>query len=194
MIELELLTPPGTLIPLAEVKAHLRVDFADDDALIAALVEAAAQHVGGVLAWRSLLAPTEWRATFDAWDGDCIYLPMPTVQSVDLIEIVDESSVPAGVVTIDPANTVLDKDLGRLRFVGAAVNGGGAPGRLRVEYTAGDLTLQPWARSAILLLVGHLYENRETVVIGAGVAAIDVPWSVETLAGAHRAWRPGGAI
>jgi uncharacterized phiE125 gp8 family phage protein len=149
--------------------------------------------VGTVLAWRTLQTTT-WRATFDTWDGACVYLPLPPVQSVTAVAIVDDSVAPPVVVTLDLANTALDKELGRLWFHGAAAGGGGAAGRLRVDYVAGYTVLPPWARSAVLLLVGHLYENRETVVIGAGVTAIDVPFGVDALASAQRAWRPGGAI
>lgn len=189
-----MVTPPvGMAIPLAEVKAHLRVDIADDDALITALTAAAIQHVGQVLAWRTL-QPTSWRATFDSWDGVCVYLPFPRVESVTLITVVDESVTPPGSVTINVANTTLDKENGRLTFHGAAVGGGGAPGRLRVEYSAGYTALPPWARAAALLMIGHLYENRETVVVGAGVSAIDVPFGTAALAESYKAWRPGGAI
>src|SRR6187399_3078153 len=117
MIELVATTPPtGDAILLADVKKHLRVDISDDDALIAALTAAAAQHVGGVIAWRTL-QETTWRATFDTWDGADVWLPMPPVQSVTAVAIVDESVVPPVVVTVSAANTVLDAELGRLHFV-----------------------------------------------------------------------------
>ena len=194
MIALEVVTPPtGEIIPLADVKAHLRVSHNLDDALIGAYVKAAAVQVGEVLSWRTL-QQTEYSATFDAWDGVTVYLPYPPVSVLGSVQIVDESVVPTGVVTLDLSLCHLDATLGRVRFYGDAVNGGGAPGRLRVRYTAGLGTLPEWARQAILLLTGHYYENRESVVVGAGVVAVQIPQAVEDLALAHRAWRPGGAI
>jgi len=194
VIELEIVTPPvGEIIPIAEVKSHLRVDIALDDALIGGYVAAAAAHIGEVLCWRTL-APTVYKASYDQWDGQEIYLPLPPVQSVASIQVVDESDVPFDVVTIDPDTYVLDKALGRVRFFADGVNGGGAAGRLTVTYTAGYATLPAWARQAILLLVGHYYSNRESVVIGAGVTAMEVPQAVNDLALAHKAWRPGGAV
>jgi uncharacterized phiE125 gp8 family phage protein len=194
MIEQEELAPfAGTLIPLADVKAHLRVDQTFDDAIIAGYVNAAAAHIGQVLCWRTL-GITGWRSTYDNWDGQELWLLYPPIVAVSAITVVDESDVPFDVVTINPDTYVLDKGLGRVRFYGDGVNGGGAAGRLTVAYTAGYATLPAWARQAILLLTGHYYENRESVVVGAGVTAMAIPQAVEDLCLAHRAWRPGGAI
>ena len=194
MISLEVVTPPtGEIIPLADVKAHLRVGHNLDDVLIGSYVAAAAVQVGAVLSWRTL-QETEYSATFDAWNGVVVYLPYPPVQVVGAIEIVDNSQNPPAVVAVDLASTALDKELGRVWFYGGAVNGGGAPGQLRIRYTAGYATLPDWARQAILLLTGHYYENRESVVVGAGVVGVAIPQAVDDLALAHKAWRPGGAV
>ena len=194
MISLEVVTPPtGEIIPLATVKAHLRVGHNLDDSLIQSYVAAAAVQVGTVLSWRTL-QQTEYSATFDEWNGVSVYLLYPPVLVVGAIEIVDSSENPPAVAAVDLASTALDKDLGRVRFYGDAVGGGGAPGLLRIRYTAGYATLPDWARQAILLLTGHYYENRESVVVGAGVAGVSIPQAVEDLALAHKAWRPGGAV
>lgn len=194
MISLEIVTAPtGEIIPLADVKLHLRVGHNLDDTLIQSYVAAAAFQVGVVLAWRTLPLTT-WRATFDWWDGVQVYLPNPPVKVLSSVEIYDDSQNPPAVVTLDLANVALDKELGRVRFYGDAVNGGGAPGRLRIEYVAGYDTLPDWARQAILLLTGHYYENRESVVVGAGVVGVAIPQAVDDLALAHKAWRPGGAV
>jgi uncharacterized phiE125 gp8 family phage protein len=194
MIEFEIVTAPtGDVIPLAEVKSHLRVDQTFDDAIIGGYMAAAAAHCGQVLAWRTF-QPTTYKASFDYWDGQEVYLPYPPLLAVASIAVVDESDLPFDVVTIDPDTWVLDKALGRVRFFGDGVNGGGAAGRLTVTYTAGYATLPVWARQAILLLTGHYYENRESVVVGAGVTAMAIPQAVEDICLAHRAWRPGGAI
>ena len=182
---------PVPCVTLAEAKSHLRVEITDDDLLISALVEAAQSHVEEVLCWQSL-TPRVYAASFDAWSGTEIYLPMPPVQAVATVSMVDDEG---GITTpIDPDFVALDKGLGRLRMYGGAVDGGGAAGRLHVEYTAGYLAPPGWGRAAVLLLVGHLYENREGVIIGAGVSAIEAPLGVVDLAASHKAWRPGGAI
>jgi len=192
MVELELTgSTPAAVVTVAEAKAHLRVEIADDDALITALIDAAQGHVEEVLSWRALTA-RDYKASFDTWNGREVWLPMPPVSEVTGVSINDEEN---GIVTvIDPDFVALDKNLGRIRLYGDAIDGGGAAGRLVVEYTAGYTAVPGWARAAVLLLVGHLYENREGVVVGAGVSAIEVPLGVADLAAAHKAWRPGGAV
>ena len=174
MIELELQTEPTDQgVTLAEAKLHLRVDFADDDALISALIEAARQQIEETLVWRSF-TPRDYSATFDSWNGSEIWLPMPPVQEVLGVSIVDDG-VPD--VIVDPGGYTLDKNLGRLR----------------INYSAGYDVAPGWAKAAILLQVGNLYENREAVVVGAGVSAIQVPQALEALTLPWRAYRLNGA-
>ena len=190
MIALDIQTEPTDQgVTLAEAKLHLRVDFADDDALIENLIVAVRQQIEETLCWRAL-TPRTYLATFDAWNGSEVLLPMPPALAVATVAVVDESDYPFDVVTIDPISYVLDKSLGRLRFYGDGVDGGGAAGRLQVTYTAGYDVAPGWAKAAILLQVGNLYENREAVVVGAGVSAIQIPQALEALTLPWRAYRP----
>jgi len=111
---------------------------------------------------------------------------MPPATAVLVVSVVDDG-VPE--VVIDPGGYVLDPGLGRVRFYGDGVNGGGAAGRLRIDYAAGYETAPGWAKAAILLQVGNLYENREAVVIGAGLATASVPWTLEALTLPWRAYQ-----
>ena len=193
LYDLNVVTPPvPPLIALAEVKSHLRVGIDDDDALIAAYTEAARVYVEETLTWRALSTRT-LRVYFDAWNGHFVYLPYPPIQMVTQVTILDDENGTG--VTLNPADYVIDRDLGRLRFFGDAIHGGGAPGRLGVIYSCGyqtgELPAPLWA--AALLMVGHLYENRESVVVGAGVSAVAIPQGVEALALPYRAWQAGGA-
>jgi len=188
VIELELqVEPTDQGVTLAEAKQHLRVDFADDDALISALIVAARQQIEETMVWRSF-TPRTYRATYDTWNGSEVWLPMPPVQEVLVVSVVDDG-VPD--VVVDPGGYVLDVNLGRLRFYGEGA--GGAAGRLQIEYTAGYEVAPGWARAAILLQLGNLYENREAVVVGAGVSAIQIPQALEALTLPWRAYRLNGA-
>lgn len=75
---MKLITPPASpVVSLADLKAHLRVDHSDEDALIASLEAAAVSYLdgwGGVLG-RCILAQT-W--AFDAQQGE-VTSPMPNV-------------------------------------------------------------------------------------------------------------------
>jgi uncharacterized phiE125 gp8 family phage protein len=82
-------------VTLDEAKAHLRVDTADDDALITALISAARAraewHTGRAFVTQS------WTLWLDGWPG-IIEIPLPPLQSV--------ASVTA--YALDDSATVLD--------------------------------------------------------------------------------------
>jgi len=71
--------PAEKVVTLGAVKQHLRVDFADDDALIEALIQAAIDHLdgwGGILG-RALVNQT-WRQDFGGFYA-CEKLRLPLV-------------------------------------------------------------------------------------------------------------------
>lgn len=82
-------------VSLAEAKAHLRVDFSDDDTLISALIDAATAHIDGytgILA-RALVTQT-WRQDFCDWPGDRVLrLPLAPVASVESVKYFDAANV-----------------------------------------------------------------------------------------------------
>jgi uncharacterized phiE125 gp8 family phage protein len=81
--------PDITPVSLADVKAQLRVDHTDDDAMIGALLMAATERFDG---WtgtlgRSLVEQT-WRQEFACFAG-CLRLPLAPVLSVESITYFD---------------------------------------------------------------------------------------------------------
>lgn len=169
-------TPPAYLpLTLAEAKLHLRVDGTDEDALILAFIGAAVdtcQQITG----RSLMAQA-WKLTIDDF-ADEINLPWPQVQAVQSVQYKDADGV-----TQTLASTVYE-------LVGDAIHRvpeqtwpttwPGA-GSVLVNYTAGygagneaaQQAAVPYGIKAWLLLtVGTLYANRESVQTGVSVAAL----------------------
>lgn len=196
MVEFGTIVPPaGMAITVAEAKQHLRVDIADDDLLITAQILGAQKVLEDSEANRYFTQRTV-SATFDVgdphWDGYCAHLWYPPVQSIVEVAIVED--FPTNVVIINPAMYVIDKELGRLRFAPSALDGGGAAGRLRVKYVAGYTQPPEWAQIGVKLLVGHLYENREGVVVGAGVSAIEVPRAISDFVRPYRHTAKGDAL
>ena len=167
---LKLITAPSTLpVTLAEAKAHLRIDHADEDALITALIETAtagAEHETG----RALMAQT-WEIALDAFP-DAVELTRTPVQSITSVTYANA----------DGAQTVLSDALYSLdaadefgwAYVVPAYAGAWPETRdeinaVKVRYVAGyaDAESVPAAiKSWILLQVGAMYAHRESDVIG----------------------------
>jgi len=188
---LRLVTPPAEEpVSLTEAKAHLRVDGSDDDDLITGLVKAARAYIEEHC--RRALVTQTWDLELDAWpSGRVIYIPRPRLQSVMSISytdangvtaevsagdyIVDSASEPGRVVLRSSANWPVAELQAAAGVVVRFVAGYGA---------AGDVP-QP-IKQAMLLLTGHWYENRETIVVGTVQARLE--FTVAALVGPYRVW------
>jgi len=161
--------PASDPVSLPEAKTHLRVAHNDEDALITGLVKAATTQVEESLLWRSLVTRTlKWECA--AQGAKTLTLPMPPVQSVTSATV-DGSPVAYG---LKSNSLVFDSPV---------------TGDLEVIYVAGygDAAAVPYNfKAAILLLVGHFYENREAVVLATQPAKL--PLAVESLTLPWRAW------
>lgn len=195
-------------VSLAEAKAHLRIDSSDEDALIEGLISAATQNIDGETGWlgRALVTQT-WNLYLDSFPcrpHECdfakkygIRVPLPPLQSVESIVYVDVSGTETTLVADQyqikkGENGVILPAFGtswpQTRSVSDAV---------RVKFVAGyeptaasptdfaDSVPQP-IKQAILLTVGHWFENRVPVVVGASFA--DLPMSAQYLLNPLRVW------
>lgn len=164
--------PAEEPVSLSDAKLHLRVDGPDEDALIASLISAARLYCEDV-SRRAFVTRTY---TVDLWGWqDCIELPHPPLVGVTSIVYTDAAG---SAVTL--ANTVYGVDTqrepGRVYLAQdqqwpTATLRDYAP--IRITYTAGygAATAVPATyKAAVLLYLGHLYENREAVVAGQGIS------------------------
>lgn len=184
--------PGAEPVTLAEAKTHLRVDVDDDDDLIEGLIQAAREHVESVI-WRSLVSQ-DWALTLDAWpSGDRLELPRPPLQSVATITYVDEDGVSH---TLAAADYLVDtaREPGRVVLKSGATWPSATlrpAAGIEVAYTAGygdaGDDVPRAIRAALLLLVGHWYENREAVMEGAR-AGQETPLAVDMLLATYRVW------
>lgn len=164
-----LTAPAAEPLSLAEAKQVLRVEHADDDDLIGALIRGARGHVEA--ATRRALITQTWRHVLDAWPtgGEMAMSPSP-LREVLAARVYQSSGatqpLDAGVFAPDLARD-------RLLFDATAVP---APERthagieidVRVGYGADADAVPEPLRQAMRLLVAHWYELRGVVASGQG--------------------------
>lgn len=171
---LRLITSPTVEpVSLETVKLHLRIDTDDEDALLDVYIKAAREQAEG-LARRAFLLQT-LEAVYDAWPASLVLpLPRPPLVSVTSVKYYDNDNVEA---TWTDYLVDTRSEPGAIHFdslPGTALLGSGG---LAVRYTAGygDTPDEVPAelRQALLMIVGHWYENREQSISGTTIA--DVP-------------------
>lgn len=163
---LKLITAPTTYpVTLAEAKLHCRVDVADDDALITALITAAtemAEQKTGL----AIMTQT-WELTLDAFP-DALELTRVPVQSITSVKYYDTAGAQQ---TLSPAAYALDNaDAFGFSYVVPAYNGTWPDTRdqinaVSVQYVAGYANAAAVPESIkqwIKLMLSTMYDNRET--------------------------------
>ena len=141
--------PTAQPITLDEAKLHLRVDGDDEDTLIDALIAAAAGHLDGYtgILGRCLM-PQTWSQEYEIATGDLV-LPLGPVSSV--------VSVTGGFTEYR-----LLKD-GRGFFLRLNDGSNWPSEAVTVVFVAGAVDVPAPLNAAMLLHIGTLYENRETL-------------------------------
>jgi uncharacterized phiE125 gp8 family phage protein len=159
-------------VTLAEAKAHLRVDTADDDTYIAAIIKAAREWCEEYLD-RSLVH-TQWTMRMDSFPREFVLPrpPMATSGTVTATAITYTLETQA-VETLDPATYRVDRH--------------DTPGRIRVVYAGtwpahlfDENSVTVAIKHAMLFLIAHFYENRLPVV-GTGAVPQQLPLSARAL-------------
>jgi uncharacterized phiE125 gp8 family phage protein len=167
-------------VSLAEAKAHLRVDLADDDALIANLITTARLQIEA--AFGLALITQSWSYRFDRWpDSAALVLPIRPVQSVATVKL---TAADGSVTTLAADRYLVDGPSVPPRLVATAPpwpQPGLAAQGVEIAFTAGygnvAANVPAPIRQAVLLLTAHWYEHREPAEPGASAARIPEPVS-----------------
>lgn len=173
-------TPSASIITVAELKSHLRVDFDDDDDLISDLVVAAQAHIEGPEGIGLALAPSTWRLSLDGFPSDqVIAIPLGPVTAVTGITYLDTAGATQ---TLSLADVRIDLDARPARITPALTKDWPATadlvGAVKITFTAGPATPDPGLKRAVLMLAAHWYANPSATAPGQvpeiplGVAAI----------------------
>lgn len=159
----KLITPPSVEpITLALAKLHCYIDADDRDELVSLAIGSARRHVEQ---WCDLNLITQtWELALDAFPCGPIRLPGWPLQSVTSIEYLDANGDPQ---TVDPGTLSLDtfSRPGWVTCSSSWPQTQDAINAVRVRYVlgygaAGSDVPAP-VRSAMLLVVGDLMENRQ---------------------------------
>ena len=164
---------PANLVSLSEMKAHLRVDFADDDDLIASYLAAAMAMVDGPngVIGKALVAQS-WSLTCSPLYGLVqLNLPLTPVIAVASIDYFDETNE---LQAWDVGNTSLwgDEDSCCLALAEGVRWPAmcDRPDALTITFSSGfgePSAVPANVSQAVKLLVAHWYESREDVASGA---------------------------
>jgi len=163
-------------ITLDEAKTHLRVDSAEDNALISRLITTARLFVEK---WtHRKLMTTVMEKIYDV-PSDSFSLPYPPLQEVVKIEVIDD----AGVKT-EVSSSIYDIDLsvdtpGRVKLKSGCVwpdhrDFASFIVTFKAGYGEAAADVPEILKQALFVLIGHLYENRgDEGTVKARVQAFD---------------------
>ena len=175
-------------ISLAEAKLHLKVDVTTDDDLILALITSAREYVE-LYTGRALVSST-WYGYADSVDTDGIQITKVPVISITSIKYVDGAGA-----TQTWSSAEYETDLASEPARVIAADGYSFPSiqsglnKWTLEFVAGyptAATVPEALRSAMYLMIGHLYEHREA----ASPATFNViPLGVKSLLERYIIWR-----
>jgi uncharacterized phiE125 gp8 family phage protein len=184
-MNLTVVTPPvSEPVSLATAKLQVRVDGSVEDTILGLYLSAARERCEEIS--RRAFAAQTLRLTLDEWpDEREIKLPRPPLQSVTSVKytdsggvehtftdyVVDTDSEPGRIALNDDASWPSDD----LRPVGG----------IKITYVAGYSDLPKRYQAAVLLLMAHLYENREATT---DASLSEIPLGVSALLLSDKGW------
>jgi len=165
--------PAGDVVTLDQAKAHLRVDYADDDALIQTYLDACTEQLDGDEGdLRQCLLSQAWELSLNVRFPHCrqpLVIPLGPVVSVDSVGYIDTAG---NAQTLDPALYTVN-NLGGVKMdtylepkAGTVWPATQCQSRaVTVAFTAGfgdaGADVPARIRAAILQMVADLYRSRE---------------------------------
>lgn len=183
--------PQAELVTLDQLKAHLRVDGADDaDYLAGCLQTAVAVLDGDDGELGRALIYQDWRQHFARAPTGAAVIELD-ISPVEELLAVEFRSEQGPWVALDLAAVRLFEEQGRF-FVEAdawpRVGQHRNPFRVtfRAGYGAASNDVPAPIRHAVLLLAAHYYEIREPVTMGS--APVEVPRSIDSLIAPYKVW------
>lgn len=181
----KLITPPATEpVSLTEAKLHLKIETADtaDDALVTILIQAA-REVAEQYTRRAFISQT-WELQMDCFEEEDYKLITPC-SAITSVKYYDTDGVEQTVaVAVYGLSLSTEPNEIYLKYGQLWPTVRGQEDDVKIRFVSGYTTVPASIKAAILLIIGHLYENREDVVVGRQVA--DLPKGSEYLLNPYR--------
>jgi hypothetical protein len=206
----QLLTAPAAEpLLLADVKAHLRVDIDDEDALITMLIAAVRNYAEQITA-RSFITQ-KWKLVLDAFPGpsepttvpwgtgfslpgNAVLLEKGPITAIDSIQYVDMSgatlTAAAGSYVADLSGPLarVTPRFGQIWPV-TLPQIGSATINFTAGYGADSAAVPQGLKNWMLLRIGALYKNREEVAVLQRGESVDKMPFIDSLLDPYRIWR-----
>jgi uncharacterized phiE125 gp8 family phage protein len=153
---------------LSELKIHLRLDAActDEDVYLSSLITVARQMVEKYTS--TLLGSQVWELSMDAADYSFEINKLPVI-SIDEYKYIDENNVSKDMSAFTTVYEDLKSYPARIRTEDVPSIYDFGFNQISLEFTAGLVIIPDALKQAMLLIIGHLYENRQDVVTGTQV-------------------------
>jgi len=189
---LELLEAPATTpVTLTEVKDQLRVEHTDDDTFINRLINVAVAYTDVQGALGHAMITQKWGQWVDSTPPQTVKLLLGPLIAVTAVKYYDTD----GVLQTDTLSnyeifgTEFSTTIGPKEGFAWPVTQD-RPDAIRIEYTIGygsaTTDIPETLRHALMMLIGHWYDNRETTMMDE---LSNVPYGFDALMDMHRrAW------
>ena len=189
---LELLEAPATTpVTLTEVKDQLRVEHTDDDTLINRLISVAVAYTDVQGALGHAMITQKWGQWVNSTPPQTVKLLLGPLIAVTAVKYYDTD----GVLQTDTLSnyeifgTEFSSTIGPKEGFAWPVTQD-RPDAIRIEYTIGygsaTTDIPETLRHALMMLIGHWYDNRETTMMDE---LSNVPYGFDALMDMHRrAW------
>lgn len=168
--------PTQLPVSVEDVKLQLNITNPNEDAFLTNLIEVAAAMIDGPHGIGIALCPQTYEFSLNGLSSN-FTIPIYPVRSVDKIEWTEHDGV-------DYSSTALrfDRNTNPCQ-VYHDIRATPREGSAVLTFTAGFTTVPADLRQAIVMLVGHLYENREAT---SAVKLETVPMAVDTILARYR--------
>lgn len=173
--------PSALPVSLDEVKRHLAIVRHDnDDLYLTSLIDVAVAMIDGPFAIGIALCPQTYRFTVPDL-APVFTIPIYPVRDIVSIAWIDRDNLEQ---TATDFRVDTDCNPARVYMTNNFRNYGSQSGSTKVTFRAGFDNVPADLRHAILMIIGHLYENREAT---STVKLETVPMAVETILARYRA-------